>query len=457
MFSCFKDKTFLSKFIKIALPVMLSGFVTFLVSFLDNIMVGTVSNEAVSGVYAANQVTYLYNLAIFGLLEGAGVFIQQFTGKKDYDRIRDCYRFKIISSFIFLLIIIPIIYIFGHHLVWQYCKSDTNRNLIFNEAMDYLRLIAISYIPFTIGYIYSTTYREMGLTKYAMYSSIVALVVNTILNLVFILGLKQGAKGAAYATIISRICEMLFLIGLSRLKKFLFFRNVFKPFKFEKGIVKKILSKSYLLFINEIGFALGNILQTLAFSQRDGVLAAISVLTTISNIITILIQGLSVGIGVIVGQDLGQGDFVKARDDNKKLSFLGIYLSLFTGLILVATSFVLPNIFKEIDNEQKKIATKLIIIYGVLLFANCLSIIYYYTLKAGGRTLETLILDTGFMLVVYVPVSWILAMATNLNIIYIYLIVRGLDILKSVLGFILVKRGKWLQNLTIEDASTIVS
>ena len=457
MFSCFKDKTFLSKFIKIALPVMLSGFVTFLVSFLDNIMVGTVSNEAVSGVYAANQVTYLYNLAIFGLLEGAGVFIQQFTGKKDYDRIRDCYRFKIISSFIFLLIIIPIIYIFGHHLVWQYCKSDTNRNLIFNEAMDYLRLIAISYIPFTIGYIYSTTYREMGLTKYAMYSSIVALVVNTILNLVFILGLKQGAKGAAYATIISRICEMLFLIGLSRLKKFLFFRNVFKPFKFEKGIVKKILSKSYLLFINEIGFALGNILQTLAFSQRDGVLAAISVLTTISNIITILIQGLSVGIGVIVGQDLGQGDFVKARDDNKKLSFLGIYLSLFIGLILVATSFVLPNIFKEIDNEQKKIATKLIIIYGVLLFANCLSIIYYYTLKAGGRTLETLILDTGFMLVVYVPVSWILAMATNLNIIYIYLIVRGLDILKSVLGFILVKRGKWLQNLTIEDASTIVS
>jgi len=457
MFSCFKDKTFLSKFIKIALPVMLSGFVTFLVSFLDNIMVGTVSNEAVSGVYAANQVTYLYNLAIFGLLEGAGVFIQQFTGKKDYDRIRDCYRFKIISSFIFLLIIIPIIYIFGHHLVWQYCKSDTNRNLIFNEAMDYLRLIAISYIPFTIGYIYSTTYREMGLTKYAMYSSIVALVVNTILNLVFILGLKQGAKGAAYATIISRICEMLFLIGLSRLKKFLFFRNVFKPFKFEKGIVKKILSKSYLLFINEIGFALGNILQTLAFSQRDGVLAAISVLTTISNIITILIQGLSVGIGVIVGQDLGQGDFVKARDDNKKLSFLGIYLSLFTGLILVATSFVLPNIFKEIDNEQKKIATKLIIIYGVLLFANCLSIIYYYTLKAGGRTFETLILDTGFMLVVYVPVSWILAMATNLNIIYIYLIVRGLDILKSVLGFILVKRGKWLQNLTIEDASTVVS
>jgi putative MATE family efflux protein len=396
-------------------------------------------------------------LAIFGLLEGAGVFIQQFTGKKDYDRIRDCYRFKIISSFIFLLIIIPLIYIFGHHLVWQYCKSDTNRNLIFNEAMDYLRLIAISYIPFTIGYIYSTTYREMGLTKYAMYSSIVALVVNTILNLVFILGLKQGAKGAAYATIISRICEMLFLIGLSRLKKFLFFRNAFKPFKFEKGIVKKILSKSYLLFINEIGFALGNILQTLAFSQRDGVLAAISVLTTISNIITILIQGLSVGIGVIVGQDLGQGDFVKARDDNKKLSFLGIYLSLFTGLILVATSFVLPNIFKEIDNEQKKIATKLIIIYGVLLFANCLSIIYYYTLKAGGRTFETLILDTGFMLVVYVPVSWILAMATNLNIIYIYLIVRGLDILKSVLGFILVKRGKWLQNLTIEDASTVLS
>lgn len=450
MFSCFKDKAFFNRFLKISLPVMLSGFVTFLVSFLDNIMVGTVSNEAVSGVYAANQVTYLYNLAIFGLIEGAGVYIQQYAGRNDNKHIKDCFRFKLILTIIFLLIIIPIIYFFGHYIIYMYSKSDSNRDIIIKEGVDYLKIVLFSYIPFSLGYIYSTTYREMGLTKYAMYSSIVALVTNTVLNMVFILGFKQGACGAAYATLISRIVEMMFLYVISKIKKLKFANGIFKNFHFEKGFVKKVMKKSYLLFINEIGFALGNMLQSLAFSQRDGVLSAISVLTTVSNIIMILIQGLSVGIGVIVGQDLGQGDFNKAWDDNKKLNQLGIYLSLFTGLILIATSFVLPNIFKEISIDQKSLATKLIIIYGALLVANCLSINFYYTLKAGGRTIETLILDTGFMILVYVPVSWILAKNTDLHIIYIFLIVRLLDILKALLGYILIRKKKWLTNLTIE-------
>lgn len=448
MFECFRDTLFLKKFFKVALPVMLSAFVTFLVSFLDNIMVGTVSNTTVSGVYAANQVTYLYNLAIFGALEGAGIFIQQFNGTNNKDKIKDCFKFKIYVTLIFLLIIIPLTFLLGPSLIRFYSQKDANSSNIIKEGINYLNLIIISYIPFSIGYIFSTTLRELGETKYAMYASIVAVVTNTLLNALFIFGFKKGAMGAAIATIIARTLEMLFLIFICKLKKYEFSKNILKDLKLNRELSKKILSKSYLLFINEIGFAVGNILQTLAFSQRDSVLSAISILTTISNIITILIQGLSTGIGVIVGQDLGQGDFKKAWVDNKKLNFLGFYMALVTGLILVLLSQVLPNLFKEVDINQKSISSKLIIIYGSLLFANCLSITFYYTLKAGGKTFETLLLDTGFMLIVYVPVSWVLAVFTDFNILYIYLIVRSLDILKMLLGFYLVMKKNWLINLT---------
>ncbi len=449
MFSCFKDRAFLKRFFSIALPVMLSAFVTFLVSFLDNIMVGTVSNTAVSGVYAANQVTYLYDLAIFGALEGAGIFIQQFNGNNDELNIKNCFRFKIIVLIIFLLLVIPLTYILGPKLITFYSKNYINFDLIYKEGTDYLKVIIISYIPFSIGYIYSTSLRELGKTKYAMYSSIIAVGSNTLLNALFIFGFKQGAIGAAIATIISRTLEMIFLIFICHFKKFEFCNHTFKDFKIDRKLYKHILSKSYLLFINEIGFAVGNILQTLAFSQRDGVLSAISILSTITNIIMILIQGLSTGIGVIVGNDLGQGDFNKALDDNKKLNLLGFYMALFTGLILISLSSVLPNAFKEVDMPQKVIATKLIIIYGTLLFANTLAVSTYYTLKAGGKTFLTLLLDTIFMLAVYVPVSWILASYTNLSIVYIYLIVRSLDILKMGLGLFLVGRKSWLNNLTI--------
>lgn len=446
MFSCFKDKAFLKKFFQIALPVMLAEFITFLVSFIDNIMVGSVSNIAVSAVYSANQVTYIFNLAIFGLLEGAGIFIQQFSGKNDTESIRTCVTLKRIFTLIFMIIVLPICYFLGEKLIYVYCKSDTNQTLILEESVNYLHIVIISYIPFSIGYIYSTTLREIGKTKYAMYASMVAIILNTLCNAMFIYVFKLGSKGAAYGTIIARVVEMLFLIIIVRIKHFDFYK--LSSINECRTLFKRILNKSYLLFINELGFACGNMLQSLAFSQRDGVLSSISVLTTVSNIIIILIQGLAVGIGVMVGQDLGTNDFKKAEEDNKKLTQLGLYLSILLSLLLIAISPIIPNMFKEIDSSQKKLATELIIVFASLLVFYMLACCFYYTLKAGGRTVETLLLDTGFMLVVYVPVSWSLAISTNMNIIYIYLIVRSLDALKMILGLILVKRKKWLVNLT---------
>ncbi len=451
MFSCFKDKIFFKKFLKIALPVMLSAFVTFLVSFLDNIMVGLVSNEAVSGVYAANEVTFVFNLVVYGVLEGAGIFIQQFHGKADYINERKCFVFKIIFLFIFLVIAIPSLYIFGPKVIELYTKSDTNFDLIYKEGKNYLYLIIISYIPFSLGYLFSTTFREIGETKYAFYSSLVAIIINTTCNALFILVFKMGAPGAAIATIIARTCEMLFLIVISKVKKFEFANIGFKDFKIDLVLGKKIIKKGFLLFINEIGYSVGTILQTLALSQRDGVLSAISILTTVTNIMTILIQGLSTAIGVMVGQDLGQDDFDKAWEDNKKLNILAFYMCMVVCIFLLITSNFIPLMFKEVDSLQKAIATKLIIVYALMLIFNCWSITCYYTLKAGGKTLQTLVLDTGSLFVLYVPISFLLACKTNLDIVYVYLLIRCLDILRTVIGFVLVNKKKWLVNLTINN------
>ena len=451
MFSCFKDKVFFSKFCSIALPVMLSAFITFLVSFLDNIMVGLVSNEAVSGVYAANQVTFVFNLVVYGVLEGAGIFIQQFHGKRDYINEKKCFIFKIFSLLIFLLLVIPLLYLFGHLVINLYTKSDLNSDAIYSEGVNYLYLIIISYIPFSIGYLYSTTLREIGKTKYAFYSSLVAIIINTTFNALFILVFNMGAKGAAIATIIARVVEMLFLIFICHIKKLEFCTSLFKDFSIDFKLAKKILKKGSLLFINEIGYSLGTMLQTLAFSQRNSVLSAISILSTVTNIMTILIQGLSTAIGVMVGQDLGQNDFTKALDDNKKLNLLAFWMCILTSIILLTASHFIPFMFKEVENRQKEIATKLIIIYATLLVFNCLSITCYYTLKVGGKTLLTLILDTGSLFILYVPISFILALCTNLDILYVYLIVRSLDILRTIVGFILVSKKTWLVNLTTNN------
>lgn len=453
MFECFKDKVFLSKFLKISIPVMLAAFITFIVTFVDNIMVGTVSNEAVSGVYAANEVSYIVNLMIFGILEGAGIFIQQFLGSNDTEHMKQSFCYKCIVCILLLLVVLPLVYFFAEKLIYIFCYKDINSQAILKEGTDYIHIVMYSYIPYAIGYIYSTSLREIGETKITLYAAICAIICNVFFNYLFIITLDKGAIGAAIATIIARTVEMLILIVISSIKKYPFCKNAFKNFKCEWQLAKKITKIGWVLFINEIGFGVGVVLQSMALSQRDGVLSSISIVTTISNIVFILIQGLSVGIGVMVGSRLGKGEFDKAVDENKKLMFLGIYMSLAIGLILISLSFVIPNIFKEVTLEQKELATKLIIIYAAMLVGNTLSTTCYFTLKVGGKTKETFFFDTGLMILLYVPLSWVLAIFTNLNIIWIYIIIRSIDFIKALVGIILVNKKGWVVNLTVGQNS----
>ena len=448
MLTCFKDKNFLKRFLNISLPVMISAFVTFLVTLVDNIMVGSVSNEAVSGVYAANEVTFVFEIAGFGILEGAGIFLQQFNGIKDNKHMKQCFNYKIIFALLFLLCSLPIVYTLGKEMIYFYCNKDTNSSIILKEGTDYLNFLAISYIPFMIGQVYSTSLREIGETKYTMYSSLIAVVINVIFNSIFIIGLEMGVKGAAIATIISRIIEMSSLILISHIKKMPFCHKFYIDFGIEKDLFKQMNKRTAFLFINEIGWSLGMILQSMAYSQRDGVLSAISVVTTVNNIVQILINGLSIGIGVMVGSSLGQKDYEKAKYEAKNLAFLGLYSAIFVGILLISFSHLIPLLFVKVDPAQKQLAAKLIIIMGTMLFGRTVSAAIYFILKSGGNALITFFFDSGLMLILYLPVAWCLALFTNLDLIYIYLIVTSIDIIKAISGLIILKKYNWANNLT---------
>lgn len=449
MFKCFKDKEFLNKFIKISLPIMLSSLISFCVSFVDNIMVGSVSNETVSGVYAANQVSYLFYMSVFGILEGAGIFVQQYNGAKDEHHIKMCVRYKWYITILLLIVALPIVYFLGKYLIMAYSNKDSNYELILEEGINYLRIVAIGYIPGAVALIYSYTLREIGKTVYPMISSLLAIFTNCALNALFIYGLDMGGTGAAIATVIARIVECLFLVIVSKIKRFEFANKTFDSFKIEKELFKGLRLKTWPLFINEMGFAVGMMLQSLAFSQRDGVLSSISIVSTVSEIFAAFGNGLAVGIGVIVGSALGSNRLDDAKDANKKLLWLGTWISLLFAVIIGALSPVIPSLFTEVAAAQKELATKLILVFSIVLVFQTLALISYFTLRAGGRTIETLILDTGSMIFLYLPVSWFLAVSTNIDMLYIFMIVRGLDIIKAIIGIYLLKKERWVVNITV--------
>lgn len=450
MLKMLRDKEFLKKFLKVSLPVMIHSLILFIVSLVDNIMVGSVSNEAVEGVYAASQATYILMIASYGVLVGAGVYIQQFNGANDKEHLKQSFRYKFVVMALFLVVAITIYYIFGDDLVWFYCKSDENAQEIFRLGKSYLYIIILSYIPFCISIIYTTTVREVGMTKYALIAGCVAFGLNTLLNAILIYVFDMGVIGAAIATLIARIAELVVIFVICRIKKFDFCENLFKEFKIDKDLFKSITKKGTVFLFNELFWVMGMTLLSLAYAQRDGVLGALSVVNTIGNVFNILFQGLSIGIGVLVGSYLGRSDFESAKRYTKNVYLLGLLASLIFGIIIILFSPIIPNMFSEVEPSQKALATQMLVIYGLLLWCSCIYMCCYMTLKTGGEALVTFFIDSGIMWAICVPLAWILVTKTSLSLLYIYPIIIGIDLIKFFIGICFVKRGKWMKNLTLQ-------
>ncbi len=446
-----KDKEFLKKFFKISFPVMLHALILFIVNFVDNIMVSSVSNEAVSAVYAVSQATYILMIAAYGVIIGAGVFIQQFNGAKDNERLRQAFCYKIVVMLIFLVIFITIYYLFGHHLIYFYCHSDANSEVIYELGKNYMYLVILSYIPFCLSIIYTTTVREIGFTKYALYAGVCAFVTNVILNSVFIYGCQMGVVGAALGTVIARIVELVVIVVISHKKKFSFCDNLFKSFKIEKDLAIKITKKGLVFLANELFWVLGMTLLSLAYAQRENVLSALSVVSSIGNIFNILFQGLSIGIGVMVGSYLGENKFDEAKDYAKKVYWLGFLSSIIFGILIISFSSVIPMMFKEVTPDQKMVASEMLIAYGCLIWGSCLYCCCYMTLKTGGEAVTTFFIDSGLIWLIAVPAAWILVKFTNVSLLYVYTIVTGIDVVKFFISYYFVSKNKWVKNLTLSN------
>ena len=451
MFKMLKDKEFLKKFFKISFPVMIHSLLLFIVGFVDNLMVSSISNEAVSAVYAVTQATYILMIAAYGVIIGAGVFIQQFNGAKDEGSLKQAFCYKIIIMLIFMAVFITLYYIFGHHLVYFYCHSDANSATIYELGKDYLYLIILSYIPFCLSIIYTTTVREVGHTKYALYAGVAALIANIILNAIFIYGFNMGVVGAALGTVAARIIELFVIVFISHKKKFSFCHNLYKTFKIEKDLAIKITKKGIVFLANELFWVIGMTLLSLAYAQRENVLSALSVVNSIGNIFNILFQGLSIGIGVMVGSYLGENKFIEAKDYAKKVYWLGFLASVIFGILIIIFSPVIPYMFKEVTLDQKLIASEMLVAYGLLMWGSCLYCCCYVTLKTGGEATTTFFIDSGLMWGIAVPVAWCLVLFTDVSLLYIYATIVGIDILKFLVSYYFVRKDKWVKNLTLSN------
>ncbi|MBO4604400.1 MAG: MATE family efflux transporter [Clostridiales bacterium] len=450
------DKAYIKRLLLIALPMMVQNGISNFVNLLDNLMIGQVGTNALSGVAIANQLIFVFYLVIFGATAGVGIFTAQYKGKGDDDGIRYTFRFKIvfntiISSLCILILAFLSPYLINLFLLGEGNPADAAETLVI--GVDYMHIILISLIPIGLSQAYAGTLRDLGATKVPMYSSLCAIFVNLVGNYILIyghLGLPaMGAAGAAIATVISRFVELAILIIYTgkHADLFPFIRGAFKDFKVPMDLAFKFFFKALPLMANETLWSLGmtTINQCYSYRSLDAV-AAFNIESTLWNLMGVAFIAMGEAVGIMMGHILGSGELDEAKEKANKMRWVTVLCGIVFAVIMVCISPFFPLLYNTSD-EIRAMASGFILIAAVTMPFCAYTHASYFIMRSGGNTIITVIFDSVYTWVVTVTLAYILSRFTNIDILWLVGIIRSLEFIKCIIAFFFVRSGIWVRNI----------
>lgn len=451
------NKAFYKMVFIIALPMIIQNTITNFVNLLDNIMVGQLGTAQMSGVSVVNQLIFIFNLAVYGISSGAGVFTSQFFGSNDMDGVRQTMRYRLMASLAISAIFIVTVVLKQDLLIGLFLKAespaDAAQYLAYGKK--YLAIMLWGLPAFALASAYSGTLREGKQTVVPMVSGTAAVIVNLVFNYILIYGNfgapKMGVEGAALATVISRYVELVIVVLWTHLnpKRCPFVPRLYKNLYIPARLLKQLILRGIPLMGNEIlwSFAITFMNQRYALCGA-GVLAALnitSVINMLSNVVTLSLGNVT---GILLGQMMGADKEKEAiRSESRKLIFLSFACGTVFGILLALIAPLFPKLYNTTDSIRQMAAGMILIL---AMFKPILGIVHacYNTIRAGGKTWMTFINDSGFMWCISAPLVFCLTAFTDLPILPIYFLCQLPEVLKLFMSLFILRGDGWMQNLT---------
>ena len=455
----FGDSTFNRRVIAVALPIIIQNAITNFVSLLDNIMVGQVGTAQMSGVSIVNNLIFVFNLCIIGGCAGAGIFVAQYHGSEDNTSIRYIFRYKFLLGLLLGILGTVLFYFACNPLISLYLKGEgdpAEAVSILSHGRDYLMVMIWGLLPFALSTAYSSTLRECGQTIVPMLAGVAAVAVNLLFNYILIFGHfgapAMGVTGAAIATVLSRYVELAIIVIWSHTHtaKVPFLQGVFRSLYIPMALAKRVTVKGMPMLLNETLWSAGEATIIQLYSTRGlEVVPAVNITSTIFNLSSVVVMSMGVAVGIIMGQLQGSGTSKeKLWDANHKLTGMTVTAGVVFGLVLAAIAKFFPLLYNTTDSVRQ-LSSIMILICGIFLpFVGYVHSIYF-TMRSGGKTWITFFFDGGYSWLFIIPIAALLCYVLDAPILTVYIFCRGIAYLvKCVLGYFILKRGTWIQNLT---------
>jgi len=458
--SFFGDRAFYKKVMLLTLPIMIQNGITNFVNMLDNLMIGQVGTAEMSGVSIANQLIFVFNLTIFGAISGAGIFGAQFHGKGDTEGLRYSFRFKIIFCSLITILGMVLFYFFASQLISLYLTGDGSAEEIaasLKWGKEYLLIMMIGFLPFTATQSFASTLRETGKATPPMVAGLIAVGVNLILNYILIFGNfgapKLGVHGAAIATVVSRFVELFCLTfwTFKNKHKNKFIIGAFSSVYIPIGLIRKITVKGLPLMVNEFLWSGGMAVLNQCYSMRGyNVVPATNISSTFFNVFSVAFLSLGGAIAIITGQQLGAGDTKNVMSTAKKLITFSVLVGTAVGIVYAFAAFLIPYLY-NVSDEVRGMSTSFMQLTAFIMPFDAFVTASYFIMRSGGKTIITFLFDSGCMWGISILSAFLLVNFTTLPIVPLFGIVQLAYVIKAILGFFIVRRGKWIQNIVAEN------
>lgn len=441
-----RKRSLRKEIVRLALPIALQQFMTALVGACDAIMLGKLSQDAMSAVSLATQVTFVFNLFMFAFMAGENMFVAQYYGKGDYTGISQV--FSLVTK---ICGCIAVIFLAGTlFFPEQLMRILTNEETLIVLGSEYLRVIGISYVFSGIAQTFLAIMKNCGAVNMSTLINGVMVILNIALNAVFIFGLsgfpKMGIKGAALATVLATVVQFLWSVGyvLCRIRAVKFSLR-----SCEKKLFGRFWQKAVPLLINNLAWGIGFSMYSVIMGHLGTDAVAANGIANISkNLVVCFCLGLGNAGSIIVGNRLGADRLQEAKEVGETLTKTAIIAGIVSGLVLIALS---PFITKMVDltPTARGYLQKMLLISSYYIAGksvNCMTIGGIFA--AGGDSKFGMLCDSVTLWCIIVPLGCICAFILKLPVMFVYFVLNLDEIIKLPVVYKHYKKYKWIKNLT---------
>lgn len=441
-----RKRSLRKEIVRLALPIALQQFMTALVGACDAIMLGKLSQDAMSAVSLATQVTFVFNLFMFAFMAGENMFVAQYYGKGDYTGISQV--FSLVTK---ICGCIAVIFLAGTlFFPEQFMRILTNEETLIVLGSEYLRVIGISYVFSGIAQTFLAIMKNCGAVNMSTLINGVMVILNIALNAVFIFGLsgfpKMGIKGAALATVLATVMQFLWSVGyvLCRIRAVKFSLR-----SCEKKLFGRFWQKAVPLLINNLAWGIGFSMYSVIMGHLGTDAVAANGIANISkNLVVCFCLGLGNAGSIIVGNRLGADRLQEAKEAGVTLTRSAIIAGIVSGLVLIALS---PFITKMVDltPTARGYLQKMLLISSYYIAGksvNCMTIGGIFA--AGGDSKFGMLCDSVTLWCIIVPLGCICAFILKLPVMVVYFVLNLDEIIKLPVVYKHYKKYKWIKNLT---------